>query len=132
MYLDEVHLNHPRNAMAYSPKGVMDIYQIFTRWHAGYSISEISRALGLARKTVRRYVHMATACGLSLEEPLPGRDELTAMLLPLMPITEREMPAREQFEPYREEIMDVYTSNRSAHAHERSAQGKECLRGPML
>jgi transposase len=87
----------------------MDIYQIITRWHAGYSISEISRALDLARKTVRRYIREATACGLSLEEPLPGRDELTAMLLPLMPITERTMPAREQFDPYREEITDLLT-----------------------
>jgi predicted transcriptional regulator len=52
----------------------MDIYQIITRWHAGYSISEISRALDLARKTVRRYIREATACGLSLEEPLPGRE----------------------------------------------------------
>jgi hypothetical protein len=31
------------------------------------------------------------------------------MLLPLMPITERTMPAREQFDPYREEITDLLT-----------------------
>jgi transposase len=87
----------------------MHIYQIIKRWHTGYSISEISRALGSSRKTVRRYVRAVEACGLSREAPLPARDELTAMLLPLIPTTERTMPAREQFVPYREEITRLLT-----------------------
>ena len=95
--------------MAYSPKGVMDLYQIIKRWHAGYNLSEIARALSCTRKTVRHYVRAAEACGLSQDEPLPPPDELTTLLLPLMPITEREMPAREQFEPYREEITNLLT-----------------------
>ena len=41
--------------MAYSPKGVMDIFEILTRWHSGYTISGIADALGIDRKTVRRF-----------------------------------------------------------------------------
>lgn len=99
--------------MAYSPKGVMDLYQIIKRWHAGYNLSEIARALSCTRKTVRHYVRAAQACGLSQEEPLPPPDELTTLLLPLVPRTEREMPAREQFEPYREEITNLLTRTSS-------------------
>lgn len=95
--------------MAYSPKGVMDLNQIIKRWHAGYNLSEIARALSCTRKTVRHYVRAAEACGLSQEEPLPPPDELTTLLLPLVLITERTMPAREKFDPYCEEITDLLT-----------------------
>lgn len=57
--------------MAYSPKGVMDVYEILIRWHAGYTISAIAAALSVDRKTVRRYVRAAEDAGLSRETPLP-------------------------------------------------------------
>lgn len=95
--------------MAYSPKGVMDIYQILARWHAGYSIKRISRSLQVDRKTVRRYIRAATNKGLSRDEPLPEREVLLGLIEPLLPKNDRATPARSQFEPYREEIIDLVT-----------------------
>lgn len=71
--------------MAYSPKGVMDIFEILTRWHSGYTISGIVDALGIDRKTVRRYVRAAVEGGISREKPLPDRETLIEQLLPLVP-----------------------------------------------
>ena len=86
--------------MAYSPKGVMDIYEILSRWHAGYTISGIAEAFGADRKTIRRYIRAAEGGGLSREEPLPERSELFERILLLVPGKKREMPARSQFDPY--------------------------------
>lgn len=71
--------------MGYSPKGVMDIYEILSRWHAGYTISGIAEALDIDRKTVRRYVRAAEECGLSREKSLPERSALLESLVPLVP-----------------------------------------------
>lgn len=87
----------------------MDIYEILSRWHAGYTISGIGEALGIDRKTVRRYVRAAEEGGISRSEPLPERSTLLERLLPLAQSTEREMPARSQFEPFREEIVELVT-----------------------
>jgi len=95
--------------MAYSPKGVMDIYEILSRWHAGYSISGIAEALGIDRKTVRRYVKTAEGEGFSKEAPLPERSVLLEQFLPLVADKERQAPARSQFEPYRDEIVELVT-----------------------
>lgn len=95
--------------MAYSPKGVMDIIEIISRWHSGYTISGIAEALGADRKTVRRYLQAALKGGLSREGPLPEREKLIRLLLPLSPNNRREMPARGQFEAYRKEIEELIT-----------------------
>jgi hypothetical protein len=42
--------------MAHSPKGIMDMDEIVSRWHAGNSIRHISRALKIDRKTFRRHL----------------------------------------------------------------------------
>jgi transposase len=93
--------------MAYSPKGLMDIYEIVSRWHAGYSISHISRALNIDRKTVRRHLASAEQAGIARTEPLPPREKLLPTLAPLQHTIERPMPARSAFEPYRQEILDL-------------------------
>jgi transposase len=95
--------------MAYSPKGIMEICEIVARWHRGYPISRISVALGVDRKTVRRYVRAAETAVLSPSKPLPEREALIGLLLPLVPVSRRAQPSRERFEPYREEIKDLVT-----------------------
>ena len=95
--------------MAYSPKGIMDICDIVSRWHSGYTIKGMSDALGVDRKTVRRYVRAAEEVGISREKPLPGREELITLLRPLVPKTRRKMPARRLLEPHREEIIELVT-----------------------
>ena len=84
--------------MAYSPKGVMDIIEILSRWHSGYTISGIGEALGVDRKTVRRYVRAALEGGISREKPLPEREKLIEILLPLLPRNRRQMQASCPFE----------------------------------
>jgi DNA-binding transcriptional ArsR family regulator len=91
--------------MSFSPKGLMDIYEIVSRWHAGYTISHISRALGVDRKTIRRHVAAAEATGMLRSKPLPPRDQLLPMLAPLVIARKRSMPARSMFEPFRDEIL---------------------------
>jgi transposase len=87
----------------------MDIYEILSRWHTGYTISAIAAALSVDRKTVRRYVRAAEEGGLSRETPLLERDALLERIVPLVPVKERETPARSQFDPYRDEIIELVT-----------------------
>lgn len=95
--------------MAYSPKGVMDIFDILTRWHAGYSIAGIAKAIGADRKTVRRYVREAESCGLSRAEPIPERDALLERLRAVVAEAPRHKPAQSVFEPYRAEVLELVT-----------------------
>jgi len=85
----------------------MNIYEIIRRWHSGHSISAISKTLNLDRKTVRRYIQSAQTTGLSREAALPEEADLLALLQALSPSGERQKPAAEQFEPYREEILGL-------------------------
>ena len=48
---------------------MVDVTEILTHWHAGRSISEVARSLGVDRNTVRKYVAPAIAAGIT-----PGGD----------------------------------------------------------
>ena len=93
--------------MGYNPQGIMNIYEIIRRWHAGQSISGIAKTLTLDRKTVRSYIQRATQVGIDRESDLPEEGELLARLHPLTPSGQRQKPAAEQFEPYRQEILEL-------------------------
>jgi len=82
----------------------LDIYDILQRWHRGYSLRQISRALGIDRKTIRRYLKLAAKAGVFREQPLPEKAELLPRLAASIPNNERPRPARDVFEPYRDEI----------------------------
>ncbi|UPW06314.1 hypothetical protein M1C57_10095 [Rhodococcus pyridinivorans] len=41
-----------------------DLTELFRHWHAGRSQVQISTALGLDRKTIRKYLALALAAGL--------------------------------------------------------------------
>ena len=43
---------------------VVDVVELLRHWQAGDSVSQMARALGLDRKTVRKYVGRAEAAGL--------------------------------------------------------------------
>jgi DNA-binding IclR family transcriptional regulator len=91
--------------MGYNPQGIMNIYEIIRRWHSGHSISAIAKTLTLDRKTVRRYIQDAQKLGVSRQSDLPEEADLLGKLHPLRPSAERQKPAAEQFEPYREELL---------------------------
>lgn len=44
---------------------MVDVVELLRHWYAGDSVSQMARALGLDRKTVRKYVGRAEAAGLS-------------------------------------------------------------------
>ncbi|GAF46454.1 hypothetical protein RW1_031_00370 [Rhodococcus wratislaviensis NBRC 100605] len=45
-----------------------DLMELFRHWHAGRSQVQISTALGIDRKTIRRYLAPALAAGLTPAE----------------------------------------------------------------
>lgn len=91
--------------MGYNPQGIMNIYEIIRRWHSGQTISAIATSMTLDRKTVRRYIKRAQTAGIARDAALPEEADLLAKLQPLSPSAERQKPAAEQFEPYREELL---------------------------
>ena len=91
--------------MGYNPQGIMNIYEIIRRWHSGHTISGIAKTLHLDRKTVRSYIQGARKIGVDRESSLPEEGDLLTQLQALAPSGERQKPAAEQFEPYREEIL---------------------------
>lgn len=93
--------------MAYNPLETVDIYNLVARWHAGYTISQISRALKLDRKTVRGYLKQAEKAGLSQNEPLPERAELLKLFQTFLPTNQRRSPVRNLLIPYQDEIMNL-------------------------
>lgn len=52
---------------------VMDVVELLRHWQAGDSVSQMARALGLDRKTVRKYASRAEAAGMA-----PGGPALSA------------------------------------------------------
>ncbi|MFQ5792874.1 MAG: IS21 family transposase, partial [Acidobacteriota bacterium] len=97
--------------MAYKRIGAMDLYQLISRWHVGYNISEISKALGLDRKTVRQYIRLAEQAGVSRADPLPEKTRLLEQLEALLPAKKHIQPVRGIFGLYKDEIIRLVTAN---------------------
>ena len=90
--------------MAFREISTMDIWEVLRRWHDRHSISKIAQALGYDRKTVRRYIRVARSKGLSLESPLPAREEVLRLLGEMDCCGGRTPEAQTLLEQYREEL----------------------------
>ena len=90
--------------MAYKRIIIMDIYEIIRRWHDQQSISHIAIALNNDRKTVRKYIAIAKALGLSRDLPLPAKDMVLDLLHQTIPKNNRPAAAQEMLEPFLPEI----------------------------
>jgi len=66
--------------MAYRQTSIMDVWDIIRRLHDRQRVKEIARVTGFDRKTVKGYKRLAQAIGLSLEEPLPEKEEVLRRL----------------------------------------------------
>lgn len=97
--------------MAFKRITEMDLYDIITRWHADYNISQLSAFSGLDRKTVRQYVRRLEQAGISKEQPLPAREELLKLFTSILPKRECAQPARDAFLPFKEEIVSLITAS---------------------
>ena len=96
--------------MAFKRITEMDLYDIITRWHSGYNISQLSELSGLDRKTVRQYVRLAEQNGLSKAQPLPEREELLKLFASVLPKRDFAQPARGTFASFKEEIVSLVTA----------------------
>ncbi|MGY4103954.1 IS21 family transposase [Nocardia sp. R16R-3T] len=68
--------------MSYREVSVIEIREILRLWLLGRGLREVARLSGTDRKTVRRYVEMATACGLDREGDVGQlSDELLAAVI---------------------------------------------------
>jgi transposase len=64
--------------MAYREVSVIEVKEILRLWLTGRSLRDVTKLVGVDRKTVRRYVEAAQACGLDRAE---GLEQLTDELL---------------------------------------------------
>lgn len=94
--------------MGYRRMEPRDLWELYRRWHDGQSISRIARSEGRDRKTVRHYVAELERLGLQRTDERLDTDafiERTSGILPEQ--TARAMPAREQLERHRDEIVEL-------------------------
>jgi hypothetical protein len=90
--------------VAFREISTMDVWEVLRRWHDRHSISKIAQALGYDRKTVRRHIHIARSKGLSLDSPLPAREEVLRLLGDIDSCGGRTPEAQTILEQYREEL----------------------------
>jgi len=93
--------------MAYHRINNMDLWEIIRRWHDLQSISQIARALNYDRKTVRSCKCLALSLGLSLNTPLPPREEVLQMLQSMDHRVGRIPNVQAALLPYLEEIASL-------------------------
>ena len=95
--------------MAFHEISIMDIWEVLRRWHHRQSIRSIALGLGYDRKTVRGFIGLARARGLSLEKPLPAKEEVLALIGQSDPPLGRPQKAQVLLEPHLQEIVALVT-----------------------
>jgi transposase len=93
---------------------VVDITEILVHWHAGRSVSQVARSLGVDRNTVRKYVAPAVAAGIVPgSQPIsPERwQELVRGWFPELVTTELRHPRFGEIAPYHELIRKQLETN---------------------
>jgi transposase len=103
---------------------VVEITEILVHWHAGRSISEIARSLGVDRNTVRKYTAAARDAGIQ-----PGQDgkpisaarwaELIRGWFPQLVSTELHHPKFGEIAPFHQLIRQMLATNTVTTVHQR-------------
>ena len=82
-----------------------EIVEIIYHWHQGSTIKGIQRSLKFARKTIRKYIHMAHQVGITRGKPFPDEQELIRGLRSLSRAPSLyETPAMDSISIYRDQI----------------------------
>jgi transposase len=82
-----------------------EIVEIIYHWHQGSTIKGIQRSLKFARKTIRKYIHMAHQVGITRGKPFPDEQELIRGLRSLSRAPSLyETPAMDSIGIYRDQI----------------------------
>jgi transposase len=101
---------------------VVDITEILVHWHAGRSISEIARSLGVDRNTVRKYTGAAQEAGIQPgEEPISATRwaELVGQWFPQLVSTELQHPRFAEIAPFHELVGEMLKTNTVTTVHQR-------------
>ena len=61
-----------------------EVVETIYQWHQGRKIQQISKSLGLDRKTVRKYLGRVHELSIERGKPLPDEQELIGKLKDLM------------------------------------------------
>ena len=80
--------------------------ELVYQWHRGRSIRQIRDSLQISRKTIRKYLQLLIARGLSRAKPLPADEELARMVASVVKVAVFEQPARERIRFYHQQIQD--------------------------
>lgn len=96
--------------MAYKQISAMDIYEILTRWHAGYNNTQISASLTVDRKTARQYLQAAERAGLCRDRALPPKQQVLELVQSFIRPKAYRQPSRDAFSPYTDEIVAMVTA----------------------
>ena len=80
--------------------------ELVYQWHRGRSIRQIRDSLQISRKTIRKYLLLFMASGLSREKPLPPQAELARIVASVVQVAVFEQPARERIRLYHRQIQD--------------------------
>jgi transposase len=101
---------------------VVDVTEILVHWHAGRSIGEVARSLGVDRATVRKYIAPAVAAGIGPGgAPIsPERwAELVRGWFPKLASLELRHPKFAEIAPFHELIREQLAVNTVATIHQR-------------
>lgn len=83
------------------------IFEVFRRWHSGHTISHISKAEGLDRKTIREYLKLFEKHGYTREQPFPSRQKLFACIQTIIPKRVKKNTQAEKLEMHIDEIKEL-------------------------
>lgn len=88
------------------------LYQIFRRWHAGQSISAITKQEKRDRKTISHYVQALESYGFTRESEFPEKEALYKAIREIRPQRIRQRASFDELAPYEEELRKLIGDSR--------------------
>jgi transposase len=82
-------------------------YEIARRWHAGHTLSDISRTLDYDRKTIRKTIRLMEASGIKRQAPLPDPAAFAQLLKDNQNDRRSNGTISEILLPYKDELMQL-------------------------
>src|SRR5207249_10887918 len=68
------------SGMGYRELSRMEMVEVVRRWQMGESQRAIARASGVARETVKKYLHAAEELGLAATGPPPAEEQVVRLV----------------------------------------------------
>ncbi len=93
--------------MGYKPMKVQDVYDIFRRYHAGETISDIEHVEKRDRKTIRFYIKKLESLGFTKDKPFPEKENFCKTITTILPKIIRPKKLYNELEQLQEEILEL-------------------------